>query len=210
MSDDNLPKQGLLTDPNSTVPVVERQGSTVAIYDIVWRIGENTVGNVRGYADKTITINRIETEDDEYIYRTYKAYLTYLVGFGDVRDTLENEYNCKASEDETNFYDFTFPCRGEHYAMEKPRYYFPDPPILDDNGKPLMGVCMIRRKNRYHQEIVAAWAKARTRGRSWETSERAELTEEEYRMLSDKEGAAYRVHEIECLDHWFPELHRRH
>ena len=30
-----MPKQGLLVDPKSTVPVLEQQGTVVGIYDIV-------------------------------------------------------------------------------------------------------------------------------------------------------------------------------
>ncbi|PVH69438.1 hypothetical protein DL98DRAFT_661678 [Cadophora sp. DSE1049] len=209
MSDEGLLKQGFLADPNSSVPIIKRQGIIVAIYDVVWRTGENAVGSVRGYADKTLTITRIETEDDKYVYRTYKAYFTYHVGYGDITDTLENEYNCKASEDGTSFYDFTFLRRGEHDAMQKPRFFFPDPPVLDDNKNPLMGICMVRRKTHYEQEIVAGWAKARTAGASWEESVCAELTDEEYKMLSDKEGKPFRVHQIECLDHWFGGPRRR-
>lgn len=35
MEDEEAPKQGLLVDPKSTVPVLEQQGTVVAIYDIV-------------------------------------------------------------------------------------------------------------------------------------------------------------------------------
>lgn len=167
------------------------------------------MGCLRGYDDKTLTITRIETEHDEYIYRTYKAYFNYHVGYGGIVDTLENEYNCKASEDETSFYDFTFLRQGEHEAMEKPRFYLPEPPVLDDNNKPLLGVCLVKRKTHFEQEIVAAWAKARTAGRKLEKAACAELTDKEYKMLSDKEGKAYRVHQIECLDHWLGGPRRR-
>ena len=112
------------------------------------------MGCLRGYDDKTLTITRIETEHDEYIYRTYKAYFNYHVGYGGIVDTLENEYNCKASEDETSFYDFTFLRQGEHEAMEKPRFYLPEPPVLDDNNKPLLGVCLVKRKT--HTSVTSS------------------------------------------------------
>ncbi|KAK0108569.1 hypothetical protein ONS95_003367 [Cadophora gregata] len=209
MADENSPKQGLLADPNSTVPVIERQGKIVAIFDVVWRTGENEIGNRRGYADKTLTITRIQTEDENYLYRTYKAYFTYRICYGNITDILENEYNCKASEDETRFYDFTFLRRGEHEAMEKPRFYFPEYDVLDENKRPFMGLCMVQRKTLYEQEVVAAWAKARDKGMSWKTSKPAELTDEEYEMLSDKEGVAMAEHQVECLDHWFGGPRRR-
>ncbi|KAL2060249.1 hypothetical protein VTL71DRAFT_9644 [Oculimacula yallundae] len=195
--------QGLLADPDSTVPELVREGKTIAIYDLVWRSGDGTPGstNVRGYAKKSIIINRIETFDDQYCYRDYKAYFVYSIStpYGD--DVLVNEYNCQGSDDEYIFTDFTFLKQGDHYAMEKPRFFFPEPPVQDREGAPLMGLSMIVRNAPDLQTVIAGWAKLRD-GTKWK-SEPADLDDEEYENLSDLKGYAKRVHKREVFDHWF-------
>ncbi|CZT47264.1 uncharacterized protein RSE6_07805 [Rhynchosporium secalis] len=195
--------QGLLADPYSTVPEVVKEGKTIAIYDLVWRSGDGLLGstNVRGYAHKSIRINRLETEDENYRYRQYKAYFIYDVQSAHGKDTLVNEYNCIGSEDEYTFSDFTFLKQGEHSEMEKPRVFFPKIPVQDSDGTPFMGLSMVYRNAPELQTIVAGWAKLRS-SRRW-TSEPAELDDKEYERLSDLEGYPKRVLRWEVFDPWF-------
>ncbi|KAG4441790.1 hypothetical protein IFR05_002714 [Cadophora sp. M221] len=189
--------QGLLSDPNSTVPVVSYEGETIAIYDVVWRSGDGgEISNLRGFVSKTLIINRIETEGRKYIHRTYKAYFKYSINNG--KETLTNLYNCKASRDEYDFFDFTFLRVGEHSYMEKPRFFFPSPPVLDDDENRFMGLCMIFRKATWEQVIVGAWAKLRD-----VATVPAVLSDKEYELLSDEEGVPKSIHHLEIFDRWF-------
>ncbi|KAH7364757.1 hypothetical protein BKA65DRAFT_473069 [Rhexocercosporidium sp. MPI-PUGE-AT-0058] len=198
MSESGSPEvQGLISDPKSTLPAVVYEGETIAVYDVVWRSGDGGEGsNVRGFASKTLIINRIEIEDEKYIYRTYKAYFTYSVD--NSKDILTNEYNCKASRNEYTFFDFTFLRGGEHFWMEKPRFFFPDPPLLDDDENQFMGLCMVFRKTDWEQVIIGGWAKLRNVAHV-----PAVLSDKEYERLSDPEGLPKSIHRREVFDHWF-------
>ncbi|KAL5320369.1 hypothetical protein ACEPPN_011170 [Leptodophora sp. 'Broadleaf-Isolate-01'] len=189
--------QGLLSDPNSTVPVVVYEGETIAIYDIVWRTGDGgEISNLRGFVSKTLIINRIEVKDKKHIHRAYKAYFTYMLANG--KDILTNVYNCKASLDEFTFSDFTFLRVGEHSRMEKPRFFFPATPVLDDDENLFMGLCMVFRKADWEQVMVGAWAKLRI-----VANVPAELSDREYERLSDPEGLPKSIHKKEIFDRWF-------
>lgn len=166
-----------------------------------WRRGVGDESGVsRDYASKTLIINRIDVEDERYIYRSYKAYFVYTVDNG--RDELTNEYNCKASKDETTFFDFTFLRGGNHSWMEKPRFFFPEKPVLDDIDNPFMGLCMIIREALERQVIVGAWAKLRT-SRSGDV---AVLTDGEFERLTDPDGRAKGILEDEVYKRWYGKL----